>query len=101
MVTITVQNTNDSGPGSLRDAIVNANLNPGSCIAFNMTTPATITLTSGDLEITNDMTITGPGADMMTVERSTAAGTPEFRIFTISSGTVTISGADGDERARP
>jgi len=57
-----------------------------------MTTPATITLTSGDLEISKDVTITGPGADLLTVERSTASGTPQFRIFTILSGTVTISG---------
>src|SRR5262252_4163701 len=33
-VTFVVVSTNDSGPGSLRQAILNANGNPGSTIAF-------------------------------------------------------------------
>jgi hypothetical protein len=43
--TITVTNTNDSGPGSLRDAIANAS--SGDTINFSLTYPATITLTCG------------------------------------------------------
>ena len=40
------------------------------------------------------MTISGPGAEDLTVERSTAPATPEFRIFDISYPriNVTISG---------
>src|SRR5512144_424980 len=34
--TFTVVNTNDSGAGSLRQAINDANANPGSSIAFNI-----------------------------------------------------------------
>ena len=54
-----VSNTNDSGTGSLRAAITNANDNTspaGSVIefdptVFSATTPQTITLTSGKLEL--------------------------------------------------
>ena len=38
------------------------------------------------------MIITGPGANVLTVRRSSANFTPNFRIFNITSGTVTISG---------
>jgi hypothetical protein len=40
-----VINTNDSGAGSLRQAI--ADVGTGETITFNLTTPATITLTRG------------------------------------------------------
>src|SRR6266496_4176457 len=40
--TITVTNANDSGTGSLRQALANAN--DGDTIDFSITTPATITL---------------------------------------------------------
>src|SRR5207237_1422610 len=40
------------------------------------------------------LTISGPGASLLTIQRSSASGTPFFRIFEIGSGnlTVTISG---------
>jgi hypothetical protein len=56
---VTVTNTDDSGPGSLRQAISDAQL--GDSIDFALTTPATITLTSGELVITKPLTIAGPG----------------------------------------
>src|SRR5436190_287000 len=83
-----VTTTGDSGPGSLRQAIADAT--PGETLTFAVTSP--ITLTSGELLITTNLTITGPGASQLTVQRSAAAGTPNFRIFNIRSGTVTISG---------
>src|SRR5881394_2051179 len=83
-----VTTTGDSGPGSLRQAIADAT--PGETLTFVVTSP--ITLTSGELLITTNLTITGPGASQLTVQRSTAAGTPDFRIFDIRSGIVTISG---------
>jgi HYR domain len=85
--TLTVTNTNDSGPGSLRQAIADAA--PGSTITFGVT--GTITLTSGALVIAKNLTIQGPGADQLTVQRSTAAGTLAFRIFDVSGGKVTAS----------
>ena len=84
----TVTTTADSGPGSLRDAIATAAV--GETIDF--TVLGTITLTSGELQIGKDLTILGPGADNLTIQRSTANGTPDFRIFNLQSGIGTISG---------
>jgi len=65
---ITVSNTNDSGPGSLRQAIVNANSNPGSVIDFQIGAggPATIIPQSQALP-----TITAAGT---TIEGTTQTG---------------------------
>src|SRR5262245_15435140 len=57
----------DSGAGTLRDAIANAC--SGSTITFdmsagNVTSP--ISLTSGELELTQDVNILGPGASTLT-----------------------------------
>jgi hypothetical protein len=87
--TIPVTNTTDSGPGSLRTAITDANANPGSTINFSVT--GTITLLSALPAITANMTITGPGAASLTVSgnNSSTVGT----IFTITNGvTASISG---------
>src|SRR5881394_2750411 len=83
-----VTSTADNGPGSLREAIASAA--PGDTLTFAVT--GAITLTSGELLITTNLTITGPGANQLTVRRSTAGGTPDFRIFNIRSGTVSLSG---------
>ena len=53
--------------------------------------PATISLLTALPIITTDMTIQGPGANLLTVERNSGAGT-NFRIFTVNTGTVIISG---------
>jgi hypothetical protein len=85
-----VTNTNDSGTGSLRDTIARAG--DGDTIQFHAALKGkTITLTSGQLEINQALTIEGPGPDQLAVRRSTASGTPAFRIFNIG-GNVTLSG---------
>src|SRR4029077_19511815 len=66
--TIIVTNTNDSGPGSLRHALMIAN--DGHTITFAVT--GTITLTSGGLPVTKNLTISGPGADQLSVDGSQA-----------------------------
>ena len=81
--TITVTNTLDSGPGSLRDAIATAA--PGDTINFSVT--GTITLTSGELLINQNLTITGPGASGLAI-----SGNFLSRVFDIGSGTVAVSG---------
>ena len=89
--TITVTKTGDSGAGTLRQAISdNEAAGGGNTINFSIT--GAITLTSGELLILKDVTITGPGARLLTVQRSTASGTPDFGIFGIRPGTVSISG---------
>jgi hypothetical protein len=81
--TITVTNTNDSGPGSLRDAI--ATSAPGDTIDFGVT--GTITLSS-TLAIDKDLTINGPGAAVLAV-----SGNNSVVVFATANYTnVTISG---------
>jgi hypothetical protein len=85
--TITVSNTNDSGPGSLRQALADAN--DGDTINFDSSLNGqTITLTSGELNVDKDVTITGPGANHLAVD-----GNAQSRVFYINPGkTVTVSG---------
>src|SRR5436190_19612991 len=85
--TITVTSSKDNGPGSLRQAILDAS--PGDTINFAPSV-TTVTLTSGELVIYKNLTITGPGANRLTVQRSPPNG-PYFRIFRISSSAVTVS----------
>jgi predicted outer membrane repeat protein len=87
--TITVINTNDSGPGSLRQALVDAN--NGDTIDFDSSLKGqTITLTSGQLVVNRSVTISGLGANNLTVD-----GNANDRVLLVSPGylgTVTISG---------
>ncbi|HKP04967.1 MAG TPA: right-handed parallel beta-helix repeat-containing protein [Chthoniobacterales bacterium] len=88
--TLIVTSTADSGTGSLRGTIAAAN--DGDTIQFD---PAlngqTIILTSDELVIDNDITIDGPGPDLLAVVR--ADSLTYFRIFHIlPSHTVTIEG---------
>jgi CSLREA domain-containing protein len=99
VVSSIVTNSNDGGAGSLRDAIINAC--PGGAIGFNIPTSDpgydsstgvfTVTLTSADLTIDRIMEIIGPAGSLLTIKRSTAGGTPNFRIFTIGAVAVTMS----------
>jgi hypothetical protein len=88
--TFTVLNLADSGLASLRQAVLDANANPGAdLIRF---APAardgTIALTSGQLSITDDLRIDGPGAGRLAV-----SGNDASRVFQISSGVaVSIDG---------
>jgi hypothetical protein len=82
--TITVTNTNDSGAGSLRQAIANAN--HGDRIQFGIT--GTMILTTGELLVDKSVTISGPGAASLTVD-----GNGTGRVFHVSSGvTAAIAG---------
>jgi hypothetical protein len=87
--TFTVKNLADSGPGSLRQAVLDADAQPGpDTIRFAHVLHGTITLTSGELDVTGDLTIQGPGEHRLTV-----SGNHASRIFDISSGaTATITG---------
>jgi hypothetical protein len=86
-----VTTTNDNGPGSLRDALNNANQAPGSIITFNLSgTMNTINLASALPDISRSVGVLGPGANQLTVRRGTSGS---YRIFTVDRGTiVTLSG---------
>src|SRR5437660_3339606 len=75
----TVTNAADNGPGTLRQAIATAQ--SGDTIGFSIT--GAIVLTNGELLIAKSLTIQGPGAGNLTVQRSTSTGTPDFRIFNL------------------
>ena len=82
--TLIVTNTNDSGSGSLRQALADAN--DGDIIGFAVT--GTIALTSGELLVAKNITISGPGAENLAVN-----GNAKSSVFHIAPGrTVTISG---------
>ena len=81
--TIVVTNTSDSGPGSLRDALAIAN--DGDTIDATGIS-GTISLTSGELQITHAVTINGPGPQSLLV---VGGGT---RVFDNLASDVTISG---------
>ena len=73
-----VTNAGDSGPGSLRQALVDANA--GDTITFAVT--GTIGLTSGELRVDKDVAISGPGANNLAID-----GNAKSRVFHISTGT--------------
>ena len=85
-----VTNTNDGGVNSLRQALLDAE--DGDTITFNIPTSDsgynagvwTITLTTGELVVDKNVTIRGPGADVLIVRRDPNA--TAFRIFHVSSG---------------
>jgi hypothetical protein len=91
---ILVTNTSDSGAGSLRQAIIDANANQDTnAIDFQSGLTGTIDLLTALPNLSTSISINGPGANMLTVRRSMAGGTPPFRLFTIAPNTaVNISG---------
>ncbi|HEY3762541.1 MAG TPA: choice-of-anchor Q domain-containing protein [Verrucomicrobiae bacterium] len=93
---LNVVNTNDSGAGSLRQAI--ATIFPGGTIRFRPNLDGTtIYLTNGELLVTQNMTIVGPGANQLTIN-----GNYNGRVFDIGPGAtnfisgLTISGGLAD-----
>src|SRR5216683_6767878 len=76
--TILVTNTNDNGPGSLRQALVDAN--DGDTIDASGIS-GVITLTTGELLVDKSVIINGAGADLLAVD-----GNVTSRIFQIGSG---------------
>jgi predicted outer membrane repeat protein len=77
--TITVTNTNDSGAGSLRQALAVAH--DGDRITFAVS--GTITLTSGALVVAESVTISGPGADQLSI-----VGIPFQSVFAVAAATI-------------
>jgi hypothetical protein len=101
--TLTVTNTLDSGAGSLRAAIAIANAAKTSdTIVFaSSLNGQTITLTSGELLITSDVTIAGPGKDKLTISGDNASRVFELsnkaktHLPQVSLSGMTISNGDG------
>ena len=88
-----VTTLNDSGPGSLRQAIILAR--PGSTITFDASVRGSIILKSDDLNVTKNLTIRGPGAHLLTISSGNSShGVLVFReaSVTISDLTVALAG---------
>src|SRR5262245_44833028 len=84
--TFTVLDLADSGPGSLRQAVLDANANPGAdVIDFAPQLSGTIALTGGQLSITDHLRIDGPGADRLAI-----SGNDSSRVLQIAGG-VTVA----------
>jgi predicted outer membrane repeat protein len=83
--TITVNNINDSGPGSLRQAVLDANATPGADV-IQITAVGVIHLLSPLLVIGEETTIQGPGAGQLAVD-----GSDSFRVLESTAVPLTIA----------
>jgi hypothetical protein len=87
----TVSNTNDSGAGSLRDAVAQANAAAGAdAIEFGVT--GTIVLTSGQIQISGPLAIVGPGAEKLTIDGNAADRI--FAVYAIGPQCPAVDGPD-------
>src|SRR5262249_19811158 len=85
--TLTVTSPKDHGVGTLRAEIAAANANDVIVISSKLD-GQTITLTSGELDITKNLTILGPGAGQLKI-----SGNDSSRVFEVAPNiTVTLSG---------
>lgn len=82
-----VTNLSDSGAGSLRQAILDANANGGGTITFSNVS-GTITLLSQLPDFTANISLTGPGTNLLTID-----GNFKSRVLGMVGGTTnTVSG---------
>ena len=86
--TLLVSNTNDSGAGSLREAIQQNNASGGgNTIVFPNTVTGAITLINGQIVVSNSVTIVGPGAKMLAIN-----GNNSSRVFHFRGGSNAVAG---------
>ncbi|MCA0232656.1 MAG: hypothetical protein LCH91_19465 [Bacteroidetes bacterium] len=89
--TFTVSNTNDTGAGSLRQAILDANADASATaqnphqINFSVPLGSTITVSRPFLVVTNHVSINGRGVNGLTI-----SGGGTSRIFWLQNGSITI-----------
>lgn len=82
----TVMNTDDDGVGSLRQAIISANSDPGADeITFDASVTGTVSLASSLPAITAPLTITGPGIASLTIDGN------GHSVFAINGSNIAVS----------
>ena len=104
--TFEVTTTNDSGPGSLRQAILDADLSAGPH-SINITATGALQLTSPlpviNKSFSNELSIKGPGAGSLTVDGAGTTANPgcyssisvgSNKKLTLNPGTYIITGAN-------
>jgi hypothetical protein len=84
--TIPITNCDDSGAGSLRDAVTNAV--SGDVIDLSALTCGTITLNTGLVSSVDELTLTGPGAGALAIDGNNASRVIEQQGY----GMLTIEG---------
>ncbi len=93
---VPVTNCDDSGAGSLRDAIGTAT--SGQTIDLTATGCSTITLTTGDIFINQeDLTLQGPGSSFLTIDGNYLYS---LRHSNVAGGTFGVYDLSGRERAQ-
>ena len=86
-----VTSLNDSGSGTLREAITAANVTPEEdTITFQSGLTGTITLGSNLPDISRDLTITGPGVTNLTITATTAGSFTAFKPVSMPSFTASV-----------
>jgi hypothetical protein len=103
--TLVVLNTNNSGIGSLRQALAdNSGLGGGNTITFSNSVTGTITLSSAHLTLNAPAIIRGPGPEILAVSANqigrvfmVLAGPSEISGLTIRDGLVTGSPGQGGQ----
>ncbi len=91
---IVVTNLGNEGPGTLRAAIAQADRHSGALtITFAPDLTGAIRLSAALPDLVTNINIVGPGPARLKVARNASHKTPQFRIFTIATGSSdTISG---------
>ena len=94
--TVDTLSDNDNAGFTLREAITQANASAGAdSITFNPALSGLLTLTQGELAITSELSITGPGSSLLIIsgdaDSSGDANSGDSRIFNITAGPVSIS----------
>jgi hypothetical protein len=85
-ITLLVTHSKDSGPGSLRQAILDASPWEGDSVAFAPSVTNTITLTSGQIVLNKNLGLYGPTNRTLTI-----SGNNSNRVFHITGGQIGIS----------
>ena len=91
LATFTVINTADNGAGSLRQAVLDANGNAGADIVDFAAglSGQTIGLSGAAIGITDDLTINGLGADVLTIDGMNNSSV--FEIISTNNRTITLN----------
>ena len=84
--TFQVTSLADSGPGSLRQALLDANSLPGAD-GIDVLVSGEVLLSGGSLLVTEDVALNGPGADLLTLNAQGLS-----RVLTVQSGHAMLTG---------